>query len=112
METEIGILLDYTLAAFTALTIYITIISGYLVVAYLVGDKLSRFELIIVSTLFVFFSVFISLGTNSFFIGAITYSQNSSLGYEYPDAARLVFWFQLIGIGASLWFMVNRRKDT
>ena len=55
-------------AGATALTIYLTVISGYLVVAYLAGSDLSRFQNIFVSVVFVVFSGFATWGVVAYFL--------------------------------------------
>ncbi len=55
---------SFNTSAVTALGVYLTLTSGYLVVAYLVGEKLTRSQVLIVSCLY--------LASASFFVFAIT----------------------------------------
>ena len=109
MEEQLQTIIEFTVAALTALTVYMTIVSGYLVAAYVAGDKLSLLQLCIITGLFVCFSSFVAIGTGGLFNGAINYAE--SVGQEYPEATRQMFWFQLIGIAVSIWFMVDRRMN-
>ena len=92
----------------TALALYFTVISGYLVVAFLVGTDLSRFQTIFISFLFVVFSVILSFGTYSFFAGA----------YEYGrGAGPISFWVaptlaaaEILGVIGALYFMYETRN--
>ncbi len=101
-------------------TIYFTLVSAYLVVAFLVGSTLTRIQLFIVSTLYILWS----LGTvNALHIGgrAAQRLQEGLIEMEsryfiYDDAAAsTAFWvfsfnlIQLTGILASLYFMWSVR---
>ena len=56
----------------TASTLYLTVVSGYLVVVYQAGKNLTRYQLLLVSALFLSFAVFFTAGTFGFFKGAHT----------------------------------------
>lgn len=98
-------------------TIYFTLVSAYLVVAFLVGSNLTRIQLLIVNTLYILWSV----GTiNSLYIGmlAAVRLQDGLVEMKsrfYVGDTSTTFWvlgFMLIqaaGIIASLYFMWSVR---
>ena len=100
--------------AMTALSIYVSLTFAYLMVAYLVGAKLSKLQVFVVSTLY-FLSSFI------FAIGAITHSQSlANLLSSYPDFIPSNLWelpYSLMlaamtggGIVACFYFMYDIRR--
>jgi len=56
--------------------LFITILSGYLIVAWLVGEKLTRAQVIFINILFSFFQLSLVAG----------WSSRWSLSYRYQDA--------------------------
>jgi hypothetical protein len=97
--------------AATYITILITIISGYLLVAYVAGAKLSKPQVMLVNTLFVFASALFTYGMLASFIKQqeiVTHLQSIS-----PEAYHAVNQFVIsaltgvftIIILASLHFM-------
>lgn len=50
-----------------SMMVYLTVISGYLVVAYLAGSELTRTQNIFISTIFVVFASFATWGLVSYF---------------------------------------------
>ena len=93
----------------TSVTIYLTVVTGYLVVAYTAGKNLSKFELIVISTLFVLFSLFFTFGANIHFTKATEYAEEIDI-YTGALVAETVFISQIAGIVASLVFMYRSRK--
>ena len=100
-------------AAMEAITLYLSILTGYLIVAYTVGKNLSKFQLIIITALFLTFSTFFVLGTYMFFMRAhdmnLTWRPESYTGQN----AIFALWIggaQLAGIIASLAFMYDAQK--
>ena len=99
-------------------TIYFTLVSAYLAVAFLAGSNLTRIQLFIVNTLYILWS----LGTiNSLYIGmrAAVRLQDGLIEMEsrfFVDDTSTVFWvfgFMLVqaaGIIASLYFMWSVRN--
>lgn len=57
--------------AVTTMAFYFSVISAYLVVAYLAGDELSKLQVIIVNTLFLAFSFSLVYGTYNFSLWGI-----------------------------------------
>ena len=115
-EFEIGEALTSNMGiVIEALSIYLTITSAYLVVAYLVGDKLARSQVVVVSTLF----IVATLTAVSAMIGhgmrIVEHSQ--SLAQLNPDRIYtgtmatpvIMIFLMLSGIVASLKFMWDVR---
>jgi len=95
----------------TAMALYFTVISSYLIIAYMVGRELSRSQLTIVSSLFLFFTMSLVFGTYSFFEAANSYGGSSSTSIEYW-LAPIVAVAELAGIAAVLKFMFDIRNDS
>ena len=101
-------LLDTALASWA---LYFSAISGYLIVAYLVGHNLTRSQLIIISALFVAISLVMT------FTGFSLTERAIQLEVEFEgerDALDSAGYFMLIaqvlGILAALKFMIDVRK--
>lgn len=109
MEEQLQTLVAMDSEAMTAVAIYLTIVSGYLVVAYMAGRRLSLLQVMIVSVLFVAFALYFSITAHAWFRGAFSYSDN--VGITYSKTTFLLLWLQLAGIIASLWFMFDQRKN-
>ena len=104
---------QFVVAAMEAITLYLTILSGYLIVAYAVGRDLSTFQAIIITAIFVVFASFFVTGTYEFFNTAnVTHKLLSP--ETYPERARLYsYWIvgtQIAGIIAALAFMYDARR--
>jgi len=100
---EVGIL---------ATTVYLTVISGYLAVAYVVGAKLTRSQLVLISTLFVSFAALFAWGSFGFFNTGFRISSDfSELGFAETYMPILVLLSEFIGIIAALRFMYDIRKN-
>lgn len=101
-------LIDTALASWG---LYFTSVSGYLIVAYLVGERLTRSQLVIISALFVVISLSMT------FTGFGLSERAIQLEIEYEgerDALDSVSYFllvtQILGIFAALKFMLDVRK--
>lgn len=94
----------------TAMALYFTVISSYLIIAYMVGAKLARSQLIIVSSLFLVFAVSLVFGTFSFFVAANSFGESSSSSIEYW-LAPIIAVAEVAGIIAALKFMFDIRKE-
>ena len=53
-------------AALTALAIFLTVLSGYLVVAYSVGADLTKSQLIFINSIFIVFGLTLTLGVYTY----------------------------------------------
>jgi len=97
--------------ALTAWTLYFSAISGYLVVAYLVGQKLTHSQLVVISGLFVVISVVMAFTGFSVTERAIQLEIELEGERDALDAASyLILTAQIIGIVAALKFMIDLRK--
>ena len=93
----------------SAMGLYVTVTSGFLLVAYLAGNELTRLQTVIISVLYVTFAVFNTIAVVSYFQNAFYF------GHTY-GAGRMPYWpvyglgtlFSL-GILASLKFMWDVR---
>ena len=101
----------YLDTSFANMGLYITIISGYLVVAYLAGKDLTRSQLIIVSSLFVVFASIMSLSGFALLERAIELEAQREGGRDALDhAGYFLLVLQFLGILAALKFMMDVRK--
>lgn len=104
----------------THLSIYLTIISGYLIVAYVVGGKLSRLQVWMVSALYFAAALFEALliaGLTSGIIDMISYLV--TVDEKIDDAWVITMGGQYLGLSVlvaalilPLWFMWNIRRNT
>ena len=105
---------NYQSLALTAIALYLTTVSSYLVVVYLVGEKLTRYLALLVSGLFVIFGGLFTYAA----IGYLTRSLEfiTMLG-AYTDSAirmnpmvpAMTAILEIIGIFASLFYMWSVR---
>lgn len=102
--------------AMNAFTIFITLTFSYLTVVYIVGTKLLKVQLVLLSLLYFFWAV-------AFVLVAITHLQSlEALVAEYPDFIRSRGWYvpwsylgstiTLGGILISGYFVYNVRKKS
>jgi hypothetical protein len=101
----------YGEAGMMATTVYLTVVSGYLITVYLVGAKLSRPQLLTISTLFTIFAFLFSFGTLSYFNLAIVLLGERPGKYYFmvqyfPFS---LFIIELAGIMAAIKFTVEIR---
>ena len=103
--------------AITSFTVYISVTFGYLAAAYFVGSNLTRAQVVIFNSLFVFASLscLLSLDAN-----LVTQSVATSQAPDlYPDRMtnQAGFWriymdtLLAAGIFASLYFMIAARRS-
>ena len=99
----------------TGLGLYLSILSGYLIIAYLVGAKLTRLQVWIVTTLFIWSSASVSLWFAAWWGRALEFALeakklNPERQVDNSPEALLVFTLMLWGgIVASLFFMWSVR---
>ena len=97
------------------LSIYLTVTSGYLIVAYLVGHKLTRFQLVIISGLYVIFAgattyLAVGYGMRGIHYAELLRNLSPSTPLYSTDAIAGAIAFVLLGgIVASLTFMWQSR---
>ncbi|HAJ76212.1 MAG TPA: hypothetical protein DCM64_07125 [Gammaproteobacteria bacterium] len=105
------LLRESIIASMTATSLYLTVVTGYLVVAYIAGEELTKFQQTLITTLFVSSSLFFA------FISFMFLSRAASYGGGDESTSRLVqlaaYWIgsiQLLGIIGSLIFMYQVQK--
>jgi len=97
------------------LSIYLTVTSGYLIVSYLVGNKLTRFQLVIISGLYVIFAgattyLAVGYGMRGIHYAELLRNLSPSTPLYSTDAIPGAIAFVLLGgIVASLTFMWQSR---
>jgi hypothetical protein len=100
---------------FNVLSIYLTVTSGYLAVAYVVGDKLTTHQVVVISVLYLFFALVSTWGAFGYAMRGIDYVEPlqvlnpDQMYYGHPAAAALTALLLLGGILASLSFMWSIR---
>lgn len=105
----------FSTGAMTAISIYLSTISAYLVVAFVVGSKLTRSQLTVISTLFIMGALFFTYGTAGFFIRQIPIVEQ--LATLHPDqhyavnsaSVMTIAGIQILGVLACLKFMWDVR---
>ena len=103
--------------SFSILSLMITIMSGYLVVAYMIGSKLKSTQVAIINFIYIGVSVIVLLTYLELSLGAITaqhFAYEMSPKRNAPPetfGAFFMLGFFVIAHLASLWFMWTFRKD-
>ncbi len=103
--------------AMNAMVIYLSITSGYLLVAYSVGPRLTRSQVIFISSLFVAFGLFTVWGVFAYFQMG-DHFENLSTTWNSArfnpvglNAASVVSLIELMGILGCLVFMRGVRRE-
>ncbi len=94
-----------------AMTLYFSVVSGYLAVAFMTGARLSRSQMSIITSLFVVFSLSLVFGTYSFFDSANSIAGSVSGSIEFW-LAPVIGVAELMGIMAAFKFMLDIRRDS
>ena len=111
----VDVLISYNTAAMSALALYLTTVSGYLIVAYLVGKSLAASQTVIVSVLFIVSALFYGYGAVGYLRRALLMVdelRTMNPGEYYGVTPWLVFLIAglcFAGILASLRFMWDIR---
>ena len=92
-----------------AMTLYLTVTSGYLLVAYLAGKELTRLQAAIITCLYVVFTTANTLAVISFFNAAIHYAHTYGAGRMPLWPPYTVGTAFFLGILACLKFMWDVR---
>ena len=106
---------------FEAMLFYLTVVSGYLVVAYLIGAHLARSQAVFISCLFIMFALYALWGVTEYWTSAEEARQallavgaldGVALNHLGVNAAIPALPMGLLGIAGSLIFMwdVRRKK--
>lgn len=110
---------DYTALAestMMAITVYLTVLTAYLIAAYSVGSKLTTAQSIFISVLFVMFASVFGWTAWAFMTGAVNfYESRSGLGdgglQQYIPS--IIGFCETAGIIGAISFMLDiRRKNT
>lgn len=100
------------LAGLEATTLYITVVSAYLIAIHVAGARLEKFQIFLVTALFVTFATFFTIGTYGFFYNAYANSVEYGAQFEaYTTVwyARILGSAQILGIIGALIFMIQIR---
>ena len=103
--------------AMTAMALYISIVTGFLITAYAVSTKLSEAQALFLSLLFAVFAGMTIWGTVAYFEFSDNYADRSetlSIVDMRPDGVKpapIIGTAQILGVIGSLWFMRSRRKN-
>jgi hypothetical protein len=97
-----------------AITLYLAVVSGYLVAAFIAAKELTKFQSIFISTIFVVFASFCTLGTFTYFyaIHQVTAIYGPEVGYIVltPIFSYIISAAEVFGIIGSLHFMHQARN--
>jgi len=114
-EAELwGLIVEYNNTVLSTFALYLTLISGFLIVAYLVGEKLTKWQAAIVTLGFVLSTslfTFAAYGYGSraiFLIGQTSDPYRSGITMTYPALLAIVLML-VLGVIASLKFMWDVR---
>jgi len=95
---------------------YMTVTSGFLIAAYLVGDKLTRSQMVTISTLYIFMAVVSTYAAFAYISRGVHYAlllkdlESAGRIYASPFFPALITTILATGILASLRFMWNIRN--
>jgi len=108
---------DFLQVGLLCMSVYLTVITGYLIVAYSVGRQLSRFQLWTVTFLFLAFATILTLAclaslrsAIAMFLAVQTGAADSSVFTLLSHSAYVAPAIQLLGIAMSISFMRNIRR--
>ena len=114
-EAEIGELAAvWAEVGMEGISMYMTVVTGYLLVAYNAGAKLTGGQVHFISATFILFATFGIWATVSFGIGMRNLMDLGLNFYQPPQwvkPAPVIASLQVIGIFGSLIFMYNHRKN-
>jgi hypothetical protein len=100
--------------ALSSVVLYLSLVSGYLVIAYAVGTRLNKGQAIFVTSIFVMFAAFTAWGSAGFFLVAEHFYRNAESYQYFPTdewipAYVIVTVVEVLGVVGSLIFMRNVR---
>jgi hypothetical protein len=58
---------DFISYAIASLTVFLSMLTGYILIAYKLGDSLTKSQNIAITSIFVSFALFMAMGTSVFF---------------------------------------------
>ena len=89
-----ALMAEFNVAAMTAMGMYITVSSGYLIAAYFIGRQLSALQAAIITVLFTWFALFMALATGGY-LSRAEYFYESLL--VKPPGIAMNFWIIFSG---------------
>jgi hypothetical protein len=110
-DTALILVSEYLGHSMTLFSLYVSVVSAYLIIAYLVGQKLLKSQAIIITLLFVGFALFMTVSSYKLLVSAHIYLTN--YGNNEKDIIMYVYALtsmELLGIIAALKFMFDIRK--
>jgi len=97
-----------------AVTLYLTVVTTYLVAAYLAGAKLTSFQALLTTSLFVAFALVFTFGSVAFFRSSTEITARFGSEVGIPTFPILIAWVigctEILGILGSLKFMFDVRS--
>ena len=96
--------------ALTALAIYLTIVSGYLVVAYAVGRDLDRFQVLFINAIFFIFATILAIFSSLLFYSAFSLGPREGAPNHFFYGLYLFFGCEILAIIGAIKFMQDIRK--
>ncbi len=93
----------------TALALYLTILSGYLVVAYIAGTDLERVQVYFINTIFVFFAGILALYSSVLFYAGLRFGPGEGAPDRYFYALFIIIACEMIAILGAIKFMYDIR---
>ncbi len=110
-----GLISNYSSQGGAFFALWITIVSGYLIAAYLAGDRLKRSQVFILNTFYVWVSSLVVVGFYGSFNTQAHYTRELKL--MVPDSPQMMTWnlafavtiASVLGILATLKFMWDIR---
>lgn len=107
---------SYFELVFIAVTLYVSVCSGYLVVAYLIGSKLTKSQMVVVSSLYTFIAVLMAYAAMGFLNRTINYLEGLDTierygvgGHASPLVIVILPLILIFGVLACLKFMWDIR---
>ena len=96
----------------------LSVVSAYLIVAYTVGDKLTRMQLIVLNLLFVFTALFIAFLVTSFATTGVRLAMLANPELTRADFFTAKPWtvaavaaINILGVCSALFFMFDKRRS-
>jgi hypothetical protein len=111
----VDVIISFLSAALTSMALYLTTVTGYIVAAFIAGDRLTKLQVTIVNIFFLFVAGLFTFGTTGSLVREWSYlGKLRAISPEEPILLSAgIIWFigitMLMGIFASLSFMWSVR---
>ncbi|MGR8949050.1 MAG: hypothetical protein ACU84Q_13465 [Gammaproteobacteria bacterium] len=101
--------------ALSSVMMYLSLVSGYVAIAYFVGARLNKGQVIFVTMIFITFALFTGWGSSGFFFVAEYFYRNAESYQYFPTdewipAYIVVSFVEIMGIIIALIFMRDVRR--